>query len=561
MEDLHVCDNCGKTVEDSIEVCPYCDTPLKSENQESESVVDSEQNLNALDCGASSELPKTKKACKNNKPVMTHKQKCELIKKSIYLAVCTVLLILSFCPIVKIESLFGGDEYDSIETGYSGIDFFVIMCASACRYDQNADSAKLERLDRNYERAEEKFRQSNPSYILIKSEVRPTIKTAILNHNYKMAGMIYSYATVDMSVADGWRMLNLGVLSLLYITISCTMFAFSLIELLTVKNEITGKGSVRAKRFENYFYLAPVLLFLSLAIIINLMFGGFAISFILRMTVECGCIAFLLAKTWLATELKSDLKKKLSATITVALVILLVGCCFASWFESYSYKKDDGGNKYLYRIDRVDSQMFDSVNYAYLWLYNMHVGFGEDICKEIIEDYSFCTNTVNNTMYIQGKKGNVTEGGLKMLSTGKGFATLAILFGAFIVFVTFYPSEKMKKLKFAATILLFVCVLFAFALCVSVAAIVNDYMYGADLYQYRQSIGGGIACMVLFAIGLVVEHNLLERNCRLFKKYDPFYENTNSVAACLNHEKEEKQKRKQKRIATMKGKTKFRKKQ
>lgn len=68
MEDLHVCDNCGKTVEDSIEVCPYCDTPLKSENQESENVVDSEQNLNALDCGACSESSKTKKACKITSP-------------------------------------------------------------------------------------------------------------------------------------------------------------------------------------------------------------------------------------------------------------------------------------------------------------------------------------------------------------------------------------------------------------------------------------------------------------------------------------------------------------
>ena len=347
------------------------------------------------------------------------------------------------------------------------------------------------------------------------------------------------------------------------------MFAFSLIELLVFVKEITGKGSVKAKRFGNYFYLAPILLFISLALITNVFIGNYAICLILRLTIECGCIAFFLAKMWLESKQKSDIRQKIMSTVVVALVILIVGCCFSALFESYSYKKDDDGRKYLYVIERKTKRIFTSVDDAYGWAYHLDVVWAdEDIRQFYIETNAGSEAMVRSVLYRQLKDNNLTKGGLKTLSVGSGIITIVLLLCGFIVFAMLYPSYKLKRYSYVAMVMLLIAVLFLFALCVTIAAYVNDYMCKNDLYQYRQSIGSGLACMVIFSIGLVATYDSLERKQKINGLLRKFGYGGGETSALDNSTENNSQKyeeavetRKRRIRATLQGKTKFKKKQ
>ena len=569
MEDLRICRNCGKSAEDAVEFCPYCGVSLADKEVDDvscdpdvlkDSSSDCADDFTSINCEKSKENKKSK--CN-----LTRKQKSELIKKSISLAICTLLFILSFCPVVNVSSFFG-TEYDAIETGFSGVDLFVLTCASFCNYNSNDDSAELHRLYENARKADEKLAQR--AYLLNTRDVRKeTIGNAVLNHSSKMAWYVYSYSQSEWTSASRWGLLNSGILSLAYIAVSCTMFAFSLIELLVFVKEITGKGSVKAKRFENYFYLAPILLFISLALITNVFIGNYAICLILRLTIECGCIAFFLAKMWLESKQKSDIRQKIMSTVVVALVILIVGCCFSALFESYSYKKDDDGRKYLYVIERKTKRIFTSVDDAYGWAYHLDVVWtDEDIRQFYIETNAGSEAMVRSVLYRQLKDNNLTKGGLKTLSVGSGIITIVLSLCGFIVFAMLYPSYKLKRYSYVAMVMLLIAVLFLFALCVTIAAYVNDYMYKNDLYQYRQSIGSGLACMVIFSIGLVATYDSLERKQKINGLLRKFGYGGGEISALddsiennfQTHE-EAVETRKRRIRATLQGKTKFKKKQ
>ena len=251
-EEALFCNSCGKrqeqasaqpTVEDVVNEASAAVSVSETTNEPvSEPIVDSPTVEN--------DLP-TKAPKKVNKNFII-----TLIRNSLLLAVATVLFILSFMPIMKLET---EDEFmmEGIDVSFSAIDFFVFTADAAKDYEDEdiVDSKLYEKIEELQEEFEDDFQDDFDADDIAEFDDFDDLPKEYQRRLEKIVLLYVRLAFQSNTVELSSRFILPVVSSALYLLVSLAFLVFAILNFLTSFN-LLKKASKLFSRFTLFFLAA-----------------------------------------------------------------------------------------------------------------------------------------------------------------------------------------------------------------------------------------------------------------------------------------------------------------
>lgn len=310
--------------------CPFCGAAISDEarRQKAEPIQQnavSESVVSETTPSQKSDVHENRSSEKQTNP-LKNKRVLEIAKHSLVVALCAVMLILSFCPIYSFDfdeyfgEYFGSDSDFKIDL--LPTDYIIGMFSCAKNYDPDKDARKIQRLEDKVTDAEEKVTDgllSDVNSITGKINVSKETKDAITK--YKIATLRYQYCTKG-NASQKIAVILAGTFSLINILFSCAMFALSVATLVYKLKNQPFKG-------EKFVSFIPLYLFLTLAILSTS--ASLYSSFIADATIAALFFAsFAIVLLLTAKIVKCRKPRYVFTTVcTTLLTVAIAGCCFA----------------------------------------------------------------------------------------------------------------------------------------------------------------------------------------------------------------------------------------
>ena len=543
------CKNCGKSVSESFEFCPYCGAQLKArcrkcgnalrnedlfcshcgtptkESEVKNELFDNEQTENAdiaQDAAVADIEEKNQHmfeygdAQKPNKKVKTPKYSKKavlaVVKNAICLTLCILLFAFAFCPVIRL-----GIDSD-IEI--SGVDFIDMMGATSKKYDRETDANKLEKWQKEIGELQEDLKGADRTYYINeRAAVKYNLEYKRLQHKIGIENYKYELAIKDnTSGAMLAQVCFAGVISLICIILAAAMVVMSTIALVFSIINMCSNGKKELKFWNGYFNLSVIFLFLSIALLFVLMtyVGFISLTLIFRLLFECIAVAFVMADT---LSEKGTRRQGIFKVAALALCIIVVGVCFAPCFsttktETYTTTVNGKERTVEYEVSTKDAALVfmsssiskEDYDYSYKdkthedYLYDVKVAInlqGEyyynllgisrttEIVKNVYFDEEFYTST-------------------QTLSAGYFVMVLAMLMVGVYACLAQFANNGCAVAR--RVVLIFALLMFVVAIILGgvMCGKVNGYMDDNDIINFKMTIGAGLICALIFGVATTV---------------------------------------------------------
>lgn len=329
---LTSCPHCGKPSMEGFNYCPFCGAAISDDAQRKKAESAQPQQNGISESAIPKTLPSQKSDVRENRSPeektnpLKNKRVLEIVKYSLVVALCAVMLILSFCPIYS----FDFDEYfgeyfgsgSDFEIDLLPTDYITGMFACAKNYDPEKDARKIQRLEDKVSDAEEEVTDgllSDVNSITGKINLSKETKRAITK--YKIASLRYQYCT-EGNASQKIAVILMGTFSLINILFSFAMLALSVATLVYKLKNQPFKG-------EKFVSFIPLYLFLTLAILSAS--ASLYSSFIADATIAALFFASFAIVLLLTAKIVKCRKPRyvFAAVCTTLLTVSIAGCCFA----------------------------------------------------------------------------------------------------------------------------------------------------------------------------------------------------------------------------------------
>lgn len=562
MENYDRCKNCGKPTMTGFNFCPFCGTSLVENADETHSVqelagtsiqqenngVSTRQNVqnerigqvaNEVDIIELDEIveipleevkPADNVSTDLKEPVKTPSRKLNdklfadkhvqtVFKHSLILLLCALMFAFSFCPIYSIEygdfvyASNSEDTFDILPT-----DAIALMFATARNYDPEDDERKIERLEEDLIQAHEDFEESfKDDYNPRTEKYKLSAETKSLLRKYIMAYLNYSLSIKgNANVKIGYILA--GIFCLINVLFSATMLALSVANLVFA---IMRKDA----KFTKIIAFIPLYLFLALAIL-------FSCATTATMEMISGSLIACLFFSSLATvaifaasafnhKKVGNVKAIVFNTITLALAICVVGCCFAPSFVSSYYvtlKDRESPHEYMYEsgnsvmasfikdetdIEELDEDFDDNSSLAYEYYLKTVTEYLSDFSnysrKYLYQNNALVFESVNQACIVNATLTIMNYSTASFLSAGYiVIPFILIAMGLFVCIYLFGGKRKSAALSFL--VIAIVLLIIALVCTIVVCEAANQAMAENDLDEvFSLSLGGGLITAIILS--------------------------------------------------------------
>lgn len=513
MESYDRCKNCGKPVMRGFKFCTFCGAEIV--NEPAATKVDPCTNDNKSDeTDEFIDFP-LEEVVANEKPNLKSKIKSlakndrtrAIFMRSVVVAFCAIMFVLSFCPIYKFPTYVNNLYGEIFPT-----DFISLFPACTRNYDYENDKQKIDDLA-------DRISDLTPEY-----EDGDVINVADFNREYKEYSRKTTVATYEymLSFKDSTPLkgifITTAISALLNIIFTFIMFAASIISLIKL---LTNKDSNL-----DFVKFSPLYLFLPIIVLLSssLVGGALADSMIITLILASISIVALLVRYAIKRKEEGKLKLIIPKIVTVATIAIIVGCLFAPALtvdykvesdednivtfrpsidhclsvmfildESTKEKYDNGTEESAY--DYFAQQTKSGISYLPGTGYNNQYGynymgvFNKTLSSELMEVVAHATN-----MKISYKYTGV-------FSVEYFVLPIAVLCLGFAMSMAFAENKTSTEM---VLIMLAIILLVASLICTAtINSVSNQMLYEIDCDDiFSTQIGGGIICAVIFSIAL-----------------------------------------------------------
>lgn len=548
--DVAMCKKCGRPVSEEFEFCPYCGASTKRKcvacgNDLRDGDVFCSKCGKPVNEVADYDAEKTEKRgynaenahCSSNKKAAPkqgkHDRKAVLsvVKSAICLALCIMLFAFAFCPVATL------DVTEGIE--YSGVDFIGFMGATAKNYDRDDDAKKLENMQDDIDEIGEDIKKLDYKYSV--NEIGKVTYygkfNTLLRKRFAQELKYELSIKGNVSPLDKTRAVLAGIVSLSYILAASGMIITSMVALAFAILRLRKKDDRKYKFWNKYHYLLAIFIFLSLALLLCVMSSSSALSvlstvMICRLLFECFALAFVIVD--ICTDVVSESNTRaLFKVVPIVVCLVVVGLCFAPCFVS---KKQDT-DMYMSGEKEVTVDIDAKAKSTYLLFGACAIGKNEydESYKDLehVKAVEYIQNAVKRTptLYYIGYGIDQTELIVKYVFLDKyayddsqmptsGYYMLFVaimLAGAYSCLSLFSAKGSVIARRILWGIV--IALLLGSVICSGVICTrVNEYMRNNEIKDFKLTLGGGLICSMLFAIGALVCDFLQSKVCAESKR-------------------------------------------
>lgn len=447
------------------------------------------------------------------------KQVRSLVKASVCLLLAVLMFAFSFCPITgaRLNNNFKGD---------SGTDYIAYMFYTGRHWDEesNRDLRKIEKLEEKMEDLEEDAEDIDESMTITPAGKRNYSSSYVKYYKqYNKLEREYELS-IDGNVTktEIAQITFIGLLSLLHVLFTGAMMVLSAIAfVISLMNLL--KNEEKKFFFEKYYYLFSIGTFLTLGVLFgSYMMIGDALwtysymsgAFIARLFFECVAFALVLAeKAFYIVKNKVKIRDWGFKALSIALVIIVIGCCFAPAFNTKKVvegEDDDFVIRYKYSATIMGTGAITEDEYEEKYEDLEHEDYLAMIERAMSGSYYGNNDFTTALEYMMLDKQGESAGSL---STGYIFMILAILALGGLVCAQLFDGKKarlvVKKILAAIAV---ACLFAAFICAIVLVATGNAYIEEfEEPLDMKVMLDGGIVCAFLFSICVLLAEILPEK--------------------------------------------------
>lgn len=551
MEEIKRCQNCGKPVIDKFAFCPFCGEKLAKRCKNcGEPLVEGalfcakcgtrieEPLLEVQDTAISSkaeELPVVPcKEAKKNVKKKKHSLNAvlTLVKRATVAFVCVLLFALSFVGVLNINvgsaasGILGSVDDDLIEGDVSiyAVDCIGLAFATARHYDEDKDIAKIEKLQDELNDIQEDLVQS------VEDDVRGTRivlskKSENLLRRFAVKTLEYQLSIDNEKSTGGLRaeIILAGILFLANILFTFAMSIAALVAFATyLKGFLAGQEDDKYSKLD---FFVPLLLVLPICAIMPIA-SVTAVMKVAGAMIAALFFASLAIVVCLAQRLVADAKVAKTAKIiapriaTLALALVVVGCCFAPCFKAVFEVQFSGKSAPARCETTLDASVMANLittkeqqkGVWYIRQYERYVEDAKSIC-EILPNYTsknfmasdgLMAKTFAEALMFDGVLAQISYEGAAALSLGFFLLIAVMLLVGVYLGGTIVGGKSAKWANFDLAIAIVVLLMCSLALSIVTMKVANKTMDDIGNGVFEVQLGGGIIAAIVFAAAMLV---------------------------------------------------------
>ncbi len=559
MDDIKTCPKCGKVVIDSFNYCPFCGATIKRNclncgeplvadarfcSKCGASVCDSE-NREVTKESKHNHVANEKKAHKrtsSNTARISGKGISVIVKSVLIAVVCVLLFAFSFASVMSVDLsdnsiLSLGTITIDGKVELNAIDIIKIAFASARHYDPDKDVAKAEKLEENAELALEDFLSAIVNDIgddkgSVKIEMSRESERAAKDYVVKL---LEYYASIDVYGDNSTDMLSGGSMAtiatagaLLFVNIFATATIMVLAILSAIRRIIAVCQGKDVKLSSTIDVLMPILLALPISAVLALTPLGAELGACLIAGIVFSSLAIAASFVLQLIESKKPFVTHIPQIVTLALCVVIIGCCFAPSFKAtFNTKLSGSGVEREYSSELYASAMADCIaseaekeyvkgklseklrNYWYFTeiLEKEFKEISKLTAKDFVGYDGIVIQTYATLITRQSIMAQLGVGGAGTMALGYFALIFAVLFASASMCLAMKSFDD-ARLAIAFNTLTVIMLVLALSISIAMTSIVGYQMKTMDSEVFRLTLGGGIIGALIMSVGMLVVNAL-----------------------------------------------------
>ena len=549
------CKNCGEPLVEGASFCPNCGTRIENAVQQ-EHVVQCDERChdgahdvfqdelhedkrNEFRYGESQDTQRAYFAQPSFAEKKHDKRKkhsvnaiLTLVKRATVAFVCVLLFALSFVGVLNINvgnalsSVLGSVDDDLIEGDVSiyAIDCIELAFATARHYDEDKDVAKIEKLEDELNEISEDLLKS------LEDDVRGTRivlskESENLLRKFTVKTLEYQLS-IDNATSTGGVRVEIIVAGTLFLANLAFTFAMAVAALVAFATYLKGflAGQEDDKHSKLDFFV-PLLLILPVCAIMPLA-SATALMEVAGTMIAALFFASLAIAVCLAQRLVADAKVAKSAKIlvpriaTLALALVVLGCCFAPCFKAVFEVQFSGKSSPARCETTLDASAMANLittkeqqeGVWYIRQYERYVEDAKTIC-DILPNYTsknfmaadgLAAKAFAQALIFDGVLAQISYEGAAALSLGFFLLIAVMLLVGVYLGGTIVGGKSAKWANLGLAIAIVLLLMCSLALSVVTMKVANKTMTDIKTDAFEVQLGGGIIAAIVFAAAMIV---------------------------------------------------------
>ena len=540
MEEIKRCQNCGKPVIDKFAFCPFCGEKLAKRCKTcGEPLV--EGALFCAKCGTRIEEPLVEvqdttilrkdeelpvvpcKEAKKNVKKKKHSLNAvlTLVKRATVAFVCVLLFALSFVGVLNINvgsavsGILGSVDDDLIEGDVSiyAVDCIGLAFATARHYDEDKDIAKIEKLQDELNDIQEDLVQS------VEDDVRGTRivlskKSENLLRRFAVKTLEYQLSIDNEKSTGGLRaeIILAGILFLANILFTFAMSIAAFVAFATyLKGFLAGQEDDKYSKLD---FFVPFLLILPICAIMPIA-SVTAVMKVAGAMIAALFFASLAIVVCLAQRLVADAKVAKTAKIiapriaTLALALVVVGCCFAPCFKAVFEVQFSGKSAPARCETTLDASVMANLittkeQQKGVWYIRQYEILPNYTSKNFMASDGLMAKTFAEALMFDGVLAQISYEGAAALSLGFFLLIAVMLLVGVYLGGTIVGGKSAKWANFGLAIAIVLLLMCSLALSIVTMKVANKTMDDIGNGVFEVQLGGGIIAAIVFAAAMFV---------------------------------------------------------
>lgn len=446
---------------------------------------------------------------------------------------CVILFCLSFVGVLNlnigsyIKGILGSSITDNLIEGDVSIytiDCIELMFATARHYDEENDTAKIEKLEDELSNIQEDLMSS------VVNDVRDTKvvlskESETLLRKFVVKSFAYQLS-IDNAASSGGARAEVIVGGVLFLANILFSFVMAIVAVVAFAAYLRGflKGEENDKHTKLDFFV-PLLMILPLggmlplasvltimevagAMIASLFFSSVAIAICL--------IQRLVADVRIAQEVKIIVPR----IATLALAFIVVGCCFAPCFKAtYDVQFSGKSATAKYEVSLDASSMAKLITTAeqqkseyYIRQYDKYTEDATAICerlpnytvKEFMAGDGLVAKTYAQLLLVDGVLAQISYEGADMLSLGFFVLIIVMVLLGFYLGGTIVGGKTASAANLGLVIAILLFLICSLALSIATIEIANKTMFDIRTSLFELHLDGGLVAAMIMTIAMLV---------------------------------------------------------
>lgn len=546
VEGASFCPNCGTRIENAVQQEPVlqCDECRRDEVQDAPcndfrliEVQDTQRNDFRFTEAQHSQSacfaqPSCAKKKSNKKTKHSANGILTLVKRATVAFVCVLLFALSFVGVLNINvgnalnGILGSVDDDLIEGDVSiyAIDCIELAFATARHYDEDKDVAKIEKLEDELNEISEDLLKS------LEDDVRGTRivlskESENLLRKFTVKTLEYQLS-IDNATSTGGVRVEIIVAGTLFLANLAFAFAMAIAALVAfatyLKSFLAGQEDDKHSKLD---FFVPLLLILPVCAIMPLA-SATSLMEVAGTMIAALFFASLAIAVCLAQRLVADAKVAKTAKIlvpriaTLALALVVLGCCFAPCFKAVFEVQFSGKSSPAMCETTLDASAMANLittkeqqeGVWYIRQYERYIEDAKTIC-DILPNYTsknfmaadeLVAKAFAQALIFDGVLAQISYEGAAALSLGFFLLIAVMLLVGVYLGGTIVGGKSAKWANLGLAIAIVLLLLCSLALSVVTMKVANKTMTDIKTDAFDVQLGGGIISAIVFAAAMIV---------------------------------------------------------